>query len=256
MTAMTVALLKAKGFTPDRKAGMGSAAVRAALENGQIDVYWEYTGTALGVFNKITDKFDSADAAYKRIKEVDARKGHRLAQHVAREQHVRVRDERRRREEARHRHHERLREGGEGRRQAHVRVERRVLFAPRRPARLAATYGFEFDRDNVKRMDTGLMYQALKDRQVDSARRVRDRRPHPRVQLRRAEGRQELRAAVQHDAGRAQGDPRQEPEARRCAQQRLRRSSTTRRWRSSTRAWTSTRRRRKKWPRGSSRRTG
>ena len=57
MTAMTVALLKAKGFTPDRKAGMGSAAVRSALENGQVDVYWEYTGTGLGVFNKITDKF-------------------------------------------------------------------------------------------------------------------------------------------------------------------------------------------------------
>ena len=30
-------------------------------------------------------------------------------------------------------------------------------------------YGFEFDRDNVKRMDTGLTYAALKDRQVDSA---------------------------------------------------------------------------------------
>ena len=30
------------------------------------------------------------------------------------------------------------------------------------------TYGFEIDRDNVKRMDTGLVYQALKDRQVDS----------------------------------------------------------------------------------------
>ena len=75
MTAMTVALLKAKGFTPDRKAGMGSAAVRSALENAQIDVYWEYTGTALAVFNKITDKFDSADAAYKRIKEVDGAKG-------------------------------------------------------------------------------------------------------------------------------------------------------------------------------------
>jgi len=27
LPAMTVALLKAKGFTPDRKAGMGSAAV-------------------------------------------------------------------------------------------------------------------------------------------------------------------------------------------------------------------------------------
>jgi osmoprotectant transport system substrate-binding protein len=30
-------------------------------------------------------------------------------------------------------------------------------------------YGFEFDRDNVKRMDTGLTYSALKDRQVDTA---------------------------------------------------------------------------------------
>ena len=47
MTAMTVQLLKAQGFSPDRKAGMGSAAVRTAMENGQIDVYWEYTGTAL-----------------------------------------------------------------------------------------------------------------------------------------------------------------------------------------------------------------
>src|SRR5437762_13892375 len=75
MTAMTVAALKAKGFTPDRKAGMGSAAVRAALENGQIDVYWEYTGTALTVYNKINDKFASAEDAYKKIKEVDAAKG-------------------------------------------------------------------------------------------------------------------------------------------------------------------------------------
>src|SRR5689334_24953129 len=32
-----------------------------------------------------------------------------------------------------------------------------------------SAYGFEIDRDNVKRMDTGLTYTALKDRQVDSA---------------------------------------------------------------------------------------
>src|SRR5437773_1064843 len=75
MTAMTVQLLKAKGFTPERKAGMGSAAVRSALENGQIDVYWEYTGTALSVFNKINDKFATSEEAYKRIKEVDGAKG-------------------------------------------------------------------------------------------------------------------------------------------------------------------------------------
>ena len=64
-----------KGFTPDRKAGMGTAAVRSALENGQVDVYWEYTGTALGVFHKITDKFATPEEAYKKIKELDAAKG-------------------------------------------------------------------------------------------------------------------------------------------------------------------------------------
>ena len=75
LTAMTAAILKAKGFTPERKAGMGSAAVRAALENGQIDVYWEYTGTGLTVYNKINDKFASAEDAYRKIKEVDGAKG-------------------------------------------------------------------------------------------------------------------------------------------------------------------------------------
>jgi osmoprotectant transport system substrate-binding protein len=35
------------------------------------------------------------------------------------------------------------------------------------PAGWQSAYGFEFDRDNVKRMDTGLTYSALKDRQVD-----------------------------------------------------------------------------------------
>ena len=83
MTAMTVALLKAKGFTPDRKAGMGSAAVRSALENGQIDVYWEYTGTGLGVFNKITDKFASRGGGLPEDQGSRRREGHRLAQHVA-----------------------------------------------------------------------------------------------------------------------------------------------------------------------------
>lgn len=32
---------------------------------------------------------------------------------------------------------------------------------------LQKTYGFEFSRDNVVRMDTGLVYQALRDKQVD-----------------------------------------------------------------------------------------
>ena len=169
MTAMTVALLKAKGYTPDRKAGMGSAAVRAAMENGQIDVYWEYTGTGLGVFNKITDKFASAEDAYKRIKEVDAAKGIVWLNMSAVNNtygFAMNRDDAQKRGLVTMSDFAKAIKGG-----AKITFASNAEFYAR-PDGLPGwqtAYGFEFDRDNVKRMDTGLTYAALKERQVDSA---------------------------------------------------------------------------------------
>jgi len=167
MTAMTVELLKAKGFSPKREAGMGSAAVRSALENGQIDVYWEYTGTGLGVFNKITDKFSSAEETYKRIKEVDAAKGlvwlnmsqvnNTYAFAMNRDQAqklniVTMSD---------------LAKAVNGGAKLTFASNAEFYARPDGLKPLEQAYGFEFPRENIKRMDTGLVYQALKDRQVD-----------------------------------------------------------------------------------------
>jgi osmoprotectant transport system substrate-binding protein len=169
MTAMTVALLKAKGFTPDRKAGMGSAAVRSALENGQVDVYWEYTGTGLGVFNKITDKFSSAEEAYRKIKEVDAAKGIIWLNMSAVNNtygFAMNRDDAQKRGIVTMSDLAKAINGG-----AKLTFASNAEFYAR-PDGLPGwqkAYGFEFDRDNVKRMDTGLTYSALKDRQVDTA---------------------------------------------------------------------------------------
>ena len=169
MTAMTVELLKAKGFSPDRKAGMGSAAVRAALENGQIDVYWEYTGTGLGVFNKINDKFASAEDAYKRIKEVDAAKGIVWLNMSAVNNtygFAMNRDDAQKRGIVTMSDLAKAIKGG-----AKLTFASNAEFYAR-PDGLPGwqtAYGFEFDRDNVKRMDTGLTYSALKERQVDVA---------------------------------------------------------------------------------------
>jgi osmoprotectant transport system substrate-binding protein len=169
MTAMTVALLKAKGFAPDRKAGMGSAAVRSALENGQVDVYWEYTGTGLGVFNKITDKFNSAEEAYRRIKEVDAPKGIIWLNMSAVNNtygFAMNRDDAQKRGIVTMSDLAKAVNGG-----AKLTFASNAEFYAR-PDGLPGwqkAYGFEFDRDNVKRMDTGLTYSALKDRQVDTA---------------------------------------------------------------------------------------
>jgi len=168
MTAMTVALLKAKGFTPERKAGMGTAAVRSALENGQVDVYWEYTGTGLQVFNKITDKFATPEDAYKKIKEVDAAKGIVwLNMSAANNTYAFAMNA----DDAKKMNLVTMSDLAKA-----VKGGAKITFASNaefysRPDGLPGwqqAYGFEFDRDNVKRMDTGLVYQALKDRQVDS----------------------------------------------------------------------------------------
>lgn len=74
VTEMTAQLLSANGFEVNKREGMGSKVVRAAQENGQIDIYWEYTGTSLVTYNKVKERL-SADDTYKRVKELDAAKG-------------------------------------------------------------------------------------------------------------------------------------------------------------------------------------
>ena len=71
---VTKQALESKGYTIDKKDGMGTKIVRAALENGEIDMYWEYTGTSLITFNKVTERLSPADT-YARVKELDGVKG-------------------------------------------------------------------------------------------------------------------------------------------------------------------------------------
>lgn len=71
---MTNQLLTARGFTIDKRTGMGTAIVREAQVNGQIDLYWEYTGTSLVTFNKVTESLN-AEQTLARVRELDARVG-------------------------------------------------------------------------------------------------------------------------------------------------------------------------------------
>lgn len=166
LAEMTAQLLEAKGFEVDRKAGMGSAVLRQAQESGQIDLYWEYTGTSLITYNKVTDRL-SAEETYAKVKELDAAKGlvwldaskanntYALAMNTTEADKLGI---------------------------ASLSDLSKVLndgtklsFASNaefysRPdglKPLQAAYGFEFGRSEVKRMDSGLVYQALKDKQVD-----------------------------------------------------------------------------------------
>jgi osmoprotectant transport system substrate-binding protein len=165
---MTAQLLRANGYKVDKRADLGSSVLRAAQENGQVDVYWEYTGTSLITYNKITDKL-SAEQTYKRISELDAQKGitwlnpskanntYALAMRKVDAEKggvVSISD---------------LAKNIEAGKSYKFASNAEFFSRPDGLRPLQEEYGFEFERKNIVRMDGGLTYQALRDAQVDLA---------------------------------------------------------------------------------------
>ena len=69
---MMIQLLQAKGFKCEDKTGLGGTLVaRKALENGQIDMYMEYTGTALVTMLKEKEVITDPKACYAFVKKAD-----------------------------------------------------------------------------------------------------------------------------------------------------------------------------------------
>lgn len=74
LAALTAQYLDSKGYEVKVTGGLGSNLARSAHETGQLDMLWEYTGVSLVSYNHIDEKLDSA-ATYARVKELDAKKG-------------------------------------------------------------------------------------------------------------------------------------------------------------------------------------
>jgi osmoprotectant transport system substrate-binding protein len=165
---MTTQLLRANGYNVDKRPDLGSSVLRAAQENGQVDVYWEYTGTSLITYNKVMDKLN-AEETYKKVSTLDAQKGITwLNPSRANNTYAFAM----RKEEA-------DKDGivsisdlakniGAGK--AYKFASNAEFFSrPDGLRPLQETYKFEFERKDVVRMDGGLTYQALRDGQVNVA---------------------------------------------------------------------------------------
>ncbi|WP_331280518.1 glycine betaine ABC transporter substrate-binding protein [Halomonas sp. BC04] len=140
--------------------------LRQAQENGQIDLYWEYTGTSLITYNGISERLDP-EQTYATVKELDAEKGlvwlapsaanntYALAMRIG---------------EAEERNIQTLSDLA-----AAVNSGEELSFGLNaefyarddgwRP--LLEAYDFQVGRRDVSRMDSGLVYQALRDGQVN-----------------------------------------------------------------------------------------
>jgi len=166
LASMTSQYLEGLGYDVNTRAGMGSAVLRQAQENGQIDVYWEYTGTSLINYNNISERL-SAEETYERVKELDAEKGLVWLEPSA----------------ANNTYALAMREADTAERGITTLSELasaindgeslsfglNAEFYARddgwRP--LMEAYDFNVGRRDISRMDSGLVYQALRDGQVD-----------------------------------------------------------------------------------------
>jgi osmoprotectant transport system substrate-binding protein len=74
LSAITVQYLRKKGFDVQPKTNIATVISHNAMINKQIDMTWEYTGTALIIFNHI-DKRMSPEESYETVKRLEAKHG-------------------------------------------------------------------------------------------------------------------------------------------------------------------------------------
>lgn len=74
LSAITVQYLRAKGFQVEPKTNLATVITRNAMINKQIDMTWEYTGTSLIIFNHINKRMTPQET-YDTVKKLDAKLG-------------------------------------------------------------------------------------------------------------------------------------------------------------------------------------
>lgn len=167
LTKMTSIYLKDKGYQVNESGNMGSSVVRSALQNGQIDVYWEYSGTALLVYLKqplVTDP----EKAYEKVKELDKKNGIDWLNKSAFNDTYAI-----------------LMRKDEAKKLGISTLSDLAKYETKNPDKLKFAsnaeffgradglpglenkYGFKFPDNNIVKMDTGLVYNALNEKQVD-----------------------------------------------------------------------------------------
>ncbi|WP_275289228.1 glycine betaine ABC transporter substrate-binding protein [Halomonas elongata] len=166
LASMTSQYLEGLGHEVESRAGMGSAMLRQAQENGQIDLYWEYTGTSLINYNDVTESL-SPDETYRRVKELDGEKGlvwldpseaNNTYALAMREESV---------EETGIDSLSKLAEAVNDGKELSFAMNAEFYAREDGWRPLQQAYDFRVSRGDVKRMDSGLVYQALRDGQVD-----------------------------------------------------------------------------------------
>ena len=172
LSDMVKQLLEKNGFNVKLRTGIGTAIARQALVAGQIDLYYEYTGTAYTVFFKQTnpDIMNDPIKIYQWVRKHDAKNGlvwldpvnfnntytimmsgphaHRLGIDTVSDFAEKIRENPRR---------------------FTIALAAEFWERPDGFKKLMNVYEFRLPISNIRKMDMGLTYMALKEGEVDAA---------------------------------------------------------------------------------------
>jgi osmoprotectant transport system substrate-binding protein len=168
LSEMTTIYLNEKGYDVEKRDGMGSTVLRRAQLNGQVDLYWEYVGTSLIVYNKVEGGAKlSSDEAYQKVSELDSEKGlvwlepseanntYALAMRAQQSEEMGI--------DTISQFVERVKNEGD----LTLATNSEWAGRPDGLPGLQEHYDFRMPRAELKRMQTGLVYTALKEGEVD-----------------------------------------------------------------------------------------
>lgn len=170
LAKMTTLILKDNGYKVEEKSNMGSSALRKALENKQVDITWDYTGTGLVTYlgkDPIADKKKAFETVAKTDKEengiiwTDLADANNTYTVMMRQEHADELGIKSISDLAAYMNEN----------DSPLKFATDAEFGNRKDGLpgIEETYGFEFQDKNVKEMAIGLNYDALKNEEVEAS---------------------------------------------------------------------------------------
>ncbi|XCW69722.1 osmoprotectant ABC transporter substrate-binding protein OsmX [Kosakonia cowanii] len=173
LSALTVQYLQKKGFQVQPQTNIATVISRNAMINKQVDMTWEYTGTSLIIFNHINKRM-SAQETYDTVKRLDAKHG-LVWLNPANMNNTYAFAMQRKRAEAEHittmsQMVAKIEEIRKTNPKKNWLLGLDLEFAGRSDGMkpLQQAYGMELDRPQIRQMDPGLVYNAIRDGFVDA----------------------------------------------------------------------------------------
>ncbi|MBH1892025.1 glycine betaine ABC transporter substrate-binding protein [Serratia marcescens] len=173
LSAITVQYLRAKGFQVEPKTNLATVITRNAMINKQLDMTWEYTGTSLIIFNHINKRMTPQET-YDTVKKLDAKLGLVWLQPADMNNTYAFAMQRQRAEKEQIRTMSQLVAKVEQVRKTDPKhnwlLGLDLEFAGRSDGLkpMQALYDMPLDRPQIRQMDPGLVYNAIRDGFVDA----------------------------------------------------------------------------------------